>query len=156
MVRLTDGVFILSCCLVLANHILWFQHFSHPRLPPDHPYSSSFTRSKQSPYDYSSSSDPKFSTRYPTFPEISAFFGICVWMVPFSLFVSLSASENVLPSTSDIGAGVASGDGGIGGGEKKKKGQGLAKALFGGVGEWLRGTGQALGVGGGARRGRFE
>ena len=34
----------------------------------------------------------------PTFTEIASFFGICVWLVPFSLFVSLSAGENVLPS----------------------------------------------------------
>ena len=34
----------------------------------------------------------------PTFAEIASYFGICVWLVPFALFVSLSAGENVLPS----------------------------------------------------------
>lgn len=34
----------------------------------------------------------------PSFTEIASYFGICVWMVPFSLFVSLSAGDNVLPT----------------------------------------------------------
>jgi len=34
----------------------------------------------------------------PTFTEIASYFGLCVWLVPFSLFVSLSASDNVLPT----------------------------------------------------------
>lgn len=34
----------------------------------------------------------------PTFTEIASYFGICVWLVPFALFVSLSAGDNVLPT----------------------------------------------------------
>jgi len=34
----------------------------------------------------------------PSFTEIASFFGLCVWFVPFALFVSLSASDNVLPT----------------------------------------------------------
>lgn len=34
----------------------------------------------------------------PSFTEIASFFGLCVWLVPFALFVSLSASDNVLPT----------------------------------------------------------
>lgn len=30
--------------------------------------------------------------------DIATFFGICVWLVPFYLFLSLSANDNVLPS----------------------------------------------------------
>ena len=29
---------------------------------------------------------------------IASYFGLCVWMVPFALFVSLSAGDNVLPT----------------------------------------------------------
>ena len=29
---------------------------------------------------------------------IASYFGLCVWLVPFSLFVSLSAGDNVLPT----------------------------------------------------------
>lgn len=64
--------------LVLFNHYVWFSYFSDPAL--------SVPRSR---YDL---------TNMPTFTEIASFFGLCVWLVPFSLFVSLSASDNVLPT----------------------------------------------------------
>lgn len=142
--------------LVLANHILWFRHFSTPTIPADHPYSSSRRGPPGSPYDYTSSANPHF----PSFTEISAFFGICVWLVPFSLFVSLSAGENVLPSSANPGGatinmGLGSGSG-LGGATEEKKGVGMAKVVFGGVKEWIGSTGQALGVGGGGRHARFE
>ena len=35
---------------------------------------------------------------YP-FSEVLAYFTICLWMIPFAFFMSLSAGENVLPST---------------------------------------------------------
>lgn len=86
-----------------------------------------------------------------------------MWLVPFSLFVSLSAGENVLPSsanpegaTMNMGLGSGSGPtlGGVGGEAKKV---GMAKMVFGGVKEWIGSTGQALGVGGaGGRHARFE
>ncbi|KAK6516222.1 erv26 superfamily protein [Arthrobotrys conoides] len=143
MVALTDGWFIGSCILVVTNHILWFRHFSKPPEPL---------------YDYSSSSsaynrhrNTYGSTEYkpvPSFSEISAFFGLCVWLVPFALFVSLSAGENVLPSSvgGDSSAGVVGGDG------KKKGRKGLFKGGIDGMGEWLVETGQAFGIGGGGRR----
>uniref|UniRef100_A0A1A9WIG4 Protein TEX261 n=1 Tax=Glossina brevipalpis TaxID=37001 RepID=A0A1A9WIG4_9MUSC len=31
--------------------------------------------------------------------KVLAYFTICLWMVPFALFVSLSANDNVLPTT---------------------------------------------------------
>ncbi|CAG0904536.1 unnamed protein product, partial [Darwinula stevensoni] len=31
-------------------------------------------------------------------PQILAYFTVCVWLIPFAFFVSLSANENVLPS----------------------------------------------------------
>lgn len=30
-----------------------------------------------------------------------AYFTLCLWLVPFAFFVSLSANENVLPTTSE-------------------------------------------------------
>lgn len=39
-----------------------------------------------------------FMYNYYPFNEILAFFIICVWLIPFGYFVSLSASENMLPS----------------------------------------------------------
>ena len=63
--------------LVLVNHYVWFTHFSAPIAAP------------RSRYDVPD---------LPTFTEIASYFGLCVWLVPFSLFVSLSASDNVLPT----------------------------------------------------------
>lgn len=40
-----------------------------------------------------------FSQHYYNFSEVLAFFTICLWIVPFALFVSLSANDNVLPTT---------------------------------------------------------
>jgi len=147
---LTDPLFLLSCALVLINHYFWFTHFQTP--PHHHPshYSTS------SRYTYTPDS-------YPTFTEISSYFGLCVWLVPFSLFVGLSAGENVLPSmgseyatgegSSFVSAGREPGLGGSGGGtggaagaRDKKSREGLAKALVNGVREWVGGTGEALGL----------
>ncbi|KAF8543561.1 transmembrane adaptor Erv26 [Trichophaea hybrida] len=154
-VQLSDPVFIFSCLLVAANHFLWFSHFSNPPLPAGHPYSATYHAGglKGSPYDYSTT-DPYFTERLPTFTEISAFFGICVWLVPFSLFVSLSASDNVLPS-SEIGSGSS----GIGlgrAGERKQKGQGMAKMVVHSVKEYFSSSAEALGFSMGTRHERFE
>lgn len=61
----------------------------------------------------------------PNFTEIASYFGLCVWMVPFALFVSLSASDNVLP-TMGSGDQPSSSFGDSSGG---KRGQGMAKAV---------------------------
>ncbi|KAH9827196.1 Protein SVP26 [Teratosphaeria destructans] len=147
IVKLTDPVFIASCILVLVNHWLWFRHFSAPPPPKDR-------------YGYWEAQD------LPTFTEIASFFGLNVWLVPFALFVSLSAGENVLPSmgseyatgqgSSYISAGQepASGiPGGLNGGvtgrtRHKRSGTqtGMAKAAVNGVREWAGETGELLGL----------
>lgn len=40
-----------------------------------------------------------FSSVWHPFSEVLAFFTVCLWLVPFALFVSLSANENVLPTS---------------------------------------------------------
>ncbi|KAK3167987.1 hypothetical protein OEA41_004433 [Lepraria neglecta] len=126
IVKLTDPVFILSCLLVLLNHFLWFRHFSTPPSSSRNTYPTSL-------YD---------RPDIPTFTEIASYFGICVWLVPFALFVSLSAGENVLPSMGSeyaTGGSVGTGDGGLGGvgdsGARRKKG--LVKAGVDWVVEWV-------------------
>ncbi len=93
---------------MLVNHYVWFKHFSH---------------SQQRAYQNMSSyyDTPE---NIPTFTEIASYFGLCVWLVPFALFVSLSASDNVLPTMGSEGPSTAGGDG-----SKNKRGQGLAKAV---------------------------
>uniref|UniRef100_A0A8C8CR08 Protein TEX261 n=1 Tax=Oncorhynchus tshawytscha TaxID=74940 RepID=A0A8C8CR08_ONCTS len=44
-----------------------------------------------------------FAAEYYPFSEVLAYFTICLWIIPFSFFVSLSAGENVLPSTMQQG-----------------------------------------------------
>ncbi|KAI1372673.1 transmembrane adaptor Erv26 [Hypoxylon crocopeplum] len=80
-VRLSDPLFIASCVLVLVNHYFWFQHFSEAQ-------HRSYAR-MTSMYD---------QPDVPSFTEIASYFGLCVWLIPFALFVSLSASDNVLPT----------------------------------------------------------
>ncbi|KAF2683237.1 DUF396-domain-containing protein [Lentithecium fluviatile CBS 122367] len=153
IVKLTDPLFLISCGLVILNHYLWFRHFS---APPQH-HSSSY------PYSH----DPSI----PTFTEIASYFGLCVWLVPFALFVSLSAGENVLPSmgseyatgegSSFISAGKepasgygsasavggASGSGGGAGRRRQRSGTnaGMAKTMVNGVRNWVGETGEVMG-----------
>ncbi|KAH8890424.1 DUF396-domain-containing protein [Thozetella sp. PMI_491] len=105
-VKLTDPLFLASCVLVLVNHYLWFKHFSHHQ---QRAYQNMSTY-----YD---------SPNVPTFTEIASYFGLCVWLVPFSLFVSLSASDNVLPTMGSEGPSIA------GSSNSGKRSQGMAKAL---------------------------
>ena len=95
----------------------------------------------------------------PTFTEIASYFGICVWLVPFALFVSLSAGENVLPSMGSEYAtgGSVGGDGGLGGvgdGRERRK-RGLVKQAVQKVGEWMGETGELMGFWTGGKRRRF-
>lgn len=133
--------------LVILNHYLWFRHFS---APPAH--SSSY------PY----SRDPSI----PTFTEIASYFGLCVWLVPFALFVSLSAGENVLPSMgSEYATGEGSsfispgkepaggyGSGAVGSGSEGRRRQrsgtnaGMAKKAITGVRDWVGESGEVLGL----------
>lgn len=138
-VRLSDPVFLLSCALVLANHWLWFRHFSDPPRRETERYNA---------YAYGARTDA-----YPSFTEIASFFGLCVWLVPFSLFVSLSASENVLPTMgSEYTPGVT--DGKIATAAKGR--QGMAKAAVDGVRQWVAETSELMGFTRGERtRHRF-
>lgn len=92
------------------NHYLWFKHFSNAQ-----------ARAFKNMSSYYESPD-----NIPTFTEIASYFGLCVWLVPFALFVSLSASDNVLPTMGNEGPSTP----GIGGSSDGGKGrQGLFKAL---------------------------
>jgi hypothetical protein len=138
-VKLTDPIFLASCVLVLLNHYAWYRHFSTPPAPPTRRYNF---------YD-----QPK---SVPSFTEIASFFGLQVWLVPFALFVSLSAGENVLPSMgSEYATGAGSSfvsavpGGGVSSGGRKRAGTqnaGMAKAAVNGVVEWIGDTGELLGV----------
>jgi hypothetical protein len=71
----------------------------------------------------------------PTFTEVASYFGLCVWLVPFALFVSLSASDNVLPT---MGSEPSTSTSGVDS-SKSRRGQGMVKVLVDNV---LSGIGQ--------------
>ncbi|KAJ5550700.1 Transmembrane adaptor Erv26 [Penicillium sp. DV-2018c] len=137
VVKLSDPLFILSCVLVGLNHWLWFRHFSKP-LPPSDNW--------RNPYgvDYEN---------MPSFSEVASYFGLCVWLVPFALFVSLSAGDNVLPT---MGSEHVTGErGSLGPSDGKSKNKGMAKALVDGVRDWTRETGELMGFWRGERKRGF-
>ncbi|CCE61608.1 hypothetical protein TPHA_0A05340 [Tetrapisispora phaffii CBS 4417] len=80
-ISLSSPAFLASCACVVINHYLWFKYFNDTAVPPQFRYDPNYI--------------PK---RRATFAEVSSFFGICVWFIPFALFVSLSASDYVLPT----------------------------------------------------------
>ncbi|ODV83461.1 hypothetical protein CANARDRAFT_29914 [[Candida] arabinofermentans NRRL YB-2248] len=109
-INLTGPNFILTCILAVLNHVLWYQHFTNPYIP------SIDERLK-----------PDFKMpRYTSFPEVASFFGLCIWLIPFALFISISANENRLPtSMGDLdGTNSKSGD------EKVQKSVNLVKWII--------------------------
>lgn len=139
VVKLQDPIFLLSCGLVILNHWAWFRFFSKP---------DAFTKPRRG----GANTGNVWSSGYnyydqPSFTEIASYFGLCVWLVPFALFVSLSAGENVLPS---MGSEYATGDphAGSGGFKKghKRRNTGLAKAAVGNMREWMGETGAVMGL----------
>ena len=131
IVKLADPLFVLSCLLVLINHWLWFRHFSRPA-----PFRAGTSRL--------GGRVGHESLAQPSFTEIASYFGVCVWLVPFALFVSLSAGENVLPS---MGSEYATGDrnGAMSHGRRRRN-TGMAKAAVDGVREWAAETGAVMGL----------
>lgn len=129
VVKFSDPLFLLSCLLVGLNHWAWFRHFSDIT-----PYSG-----RGVARNIYQSAEPQ-----PSFSEIASFFGLCVWLVPFAFFVSLSAGENVLPS---MGSEYATGErAGVGAKGHKRRNTGIAKAALHGAREWVGETGAVMGM----------
>jgi len=42
--------------------------------------------------------------KVPSFGDMATFFGICVWLTPLFLFLSLSANDNTLPTAGEYPA----------------------------------------------------
>ncbi|KAI8089232.1 transmembrane adaptor Erv26-domain-containing protein [Halteromyces radiatus] len=67
----------------------------------------------------------KYFTRYyRPFMDIASFFGICVWLIPFTYFISLSANDNALPLSDPSAADMI----------PHQQKTGLFKTLFGFLG----------------------
>lgn len=88
-ISLTSARFLMSCCLVVADHFLWFFYFAEKA-------QSAKRYNRQPKYRYGQKKDQLEVA--PTFMDVAAFFAVCVWLVPLFLFLSLSANDNALPS----------------------------------------------------------
>lgn len=89
-IELTSIPFIASCILVISDHFLWFYYFSR------------LTNEARRLRTYRAA-----VPHVPGFTEIAAFFGLCVWLAPLFLFLSLSANDNALPlAAGDAAAGT--------------------------------------------------
>ncbi|CAE6417562.1 unnamed protein product [Rhizoctonia solani] len=97
LITLTSPSFLLSCVFVIADHFLWFFYFA--RITQETRQRGRIPRGRISPYrrDVQDTwAEP------PKFAEIATFFTICVWLVPLYLFLSLSAMDNALPTSSGV------------------------------------------------------
>lgn len=98
-ISLSSLKFIASCLLVILDHFAWFFYFAERARE-----TASATRRPS--YRSGSQWDPNryghgskyIGLRELSFMDVATFFGVCVWLVPFFLFLSLSANDNVLPS----------------------------------------------------------
>ena len=83
---ITSPSFMVSVVMVVANHYFAFSYFGEKYYPfSEVRYQSIYCIRLQS---YCS-------------PQVMAYFTVCMWLVPFAFFVSLSANENVLPTLSE-------------------------------------------------------
>lgn len=86
LINLHNIYFVLSIVLVLVNHYFWFKFFNRPQsIPPQYRYDPNY----------------RMQSKY-TFPQVASFFGILVWLIPFSLFISLSANDLTLPMANEM------------------------------------------------------
>ncbi|KAA1473485.1 DUF396-domain-containing protein [Dentipellis sp. KUC8613] len=83
LISLTSPSFIASCVLVIADHFLWFFHFARLTHEAKQRSHRAFRQQVEQP---------------PSFGDMATFFGICVWLAPLFLFLSLSANDNALPT----------------------------------------------------------
>ncbi|THH04896.1 hypothetical protein EW146_g10050 [Bondarzewia mesenterica] len=88
LIELTSPSFIASCILVITDHFVWFFHFA--RVTHD-----ARQRSSRPFHGYKPA-----TLNAPGFGDMATFFGICVWLAPLFLFLSLSANDNALPTAS--------------------------------------------------------
>lgn len=102
-ISLSSLKFIASCLLVILDHFAWFFYFAERAR-------ETANTTRRPSYRSGSQWDPNrygHGNRYVglrelSFMDVATFFGVCVWLVPFFLFLSLSANDNVLPSQGDL------------------------------------------------------
>jgi len=88
VIPLSSLSFVASCILVVVDHFMWFFHFAH------------VTHDARQVAHKAYHSGPV--VKAPSFGDMATFFGICVWLTPLFLFLSLSANDNTLPTTGTL------------------------------------------------------
>ncbi|RDX53929.1 DUF396-domain-containing protein [Lentinus brumalis] len=90
-ISLSSPSFLGSCVLVVVDHFLWFFYFARITQEARHRAHRSYR-------------GPPLPHAVPNFGDIATFFGICVWLAPLFLFLSLSANDNALPTNAGTGS----------------------------------------------------
>ena len=88
LISLTSPSFVASCALVIVDHFIWFFHFAQLTNDSRLRASRAYRGPKPAP------------AGVPSFGDMATFFGVCVWLAPLFLFLSLSANDNALPTAS--------------------------------------------------------
>ncbi|GAA5979184.1 hypothetical protein JCM10908_002831 [Rhodotorula pacifica] len=98
VISIKSLTFVASCALVLLTHFLSFRHFSD-RSASSHSYHG--RSAYGAGYDSRRGRYAVGSSHEDSFLDVATYFAVCVWLVPFYLFLSLSANDNVLPSAGE-------------------------------------------------------
>ncbi|GAA99870.1 uncharacterized protein L969DRAFT_69354 [Mixia osmundae IAM 14324] len=91
VIPVTSAKFLLSVILVFVDHFAWFFYFQDRAREIQRQVVPHGRRNHWKAPHLTPRLEPM------TFKDVATFFGICVWLVPFFIFLSLSANENVLP-----------------------------------------------------------
>ncbi|KAM0747305.1 DUF396-domain-containing protein [Meredithblackwellia eburnea MCA 4105] len=100
-IALTSLPFLASCVLVVVSHLVSFSYFSERARGTRHHYGNYGRKYGAAAKSSSTWSFGAHKNNDDTFLDIATYFGICVWLIPMFLFLSLSANDNVLPSAGD-------------------------------------------------------
>ena len=87
VIPLSSPSFVASCILVVVDHFMWFFYFAH------------ITHDARQVSHKAYRGGPV--VKAPSFGDMATFFGICVWLTPLFLFLSLSANDNTLPTAGE-------------------------------------------------------
>jgi hypothetical protein len=156
VIHIYSGWFLGAIVAVLATHFLWFREFGRLQREAALLAQTQYGRLGGSSGGYNYGGNQPLEGQI-TFGQVASFFGICVWLVPFALFVSLSAGENTLPlstpsrpASPSLG-GIDGSDGRLsgtqrGGGGRRQRAGGLLKQVYKRCGDALQPVLQTLGI----------
>lgn len=96
-VKLLSVQFVGTIVMLFVNHYLAFKHFTWQ-------YYNFSEVNEMNEFDWFVQIEAKhiFNLIWMEFLfQVLGYFTICLWIVPFALFVSLSANDNVLPTVNE-------------------------------------------------------